>query len=63
MNEAQQYLYFLPDERSRLDAKAEDLKNGTKRFGFAPTCGDTNGGDFRKLLVLELYFDAVTKAE
>jgi hypothetical protein len=30
MNEAQQYLYILPDEQSRLDAKAEDLKTAQK---------------------------------
>ena len=63
MNEALQYLSTLPDEQARLDAIAEDLKNGTKRFDFAPTYGDTKWGGLRKLLDLELFFDAVTKAE
>lgn len=63
MNEALQYLASLPDQQARLDAIAEDWKNGTNRFDFAPSYGDTDWGGFRDILNLEDYFDAATKAE
>jgi hypothetical protein len=63
LDEALQYLSSLPDDQARLDALAEDLKNGNKRFDFAPSYGDTDWGGFRKIFDLELYYDAVTKAE
>lgn len=50
MNEALQYLASLPDEQARLDAIAEDWKNGTNRFDFAPAYGDTDWGGFRDIL-------------
>jgi len=63
MNEALQYLASLPDEQAQLDAIAEDLKNGTNKFDFAPAYGDTHWGGFRDILNLEDYFEAATRAE
>ena len=64
MNEALHYLASLPDEQARLDAIAEDLKNGTKRFDFVPVYGDTHWGGFRDILNLEDCFEAAaTRAE
>jgi hypothetical protein len=63
LDEALQYLSSLPDDQARLDAIAEDLKNGNKRFDFAPSYGDTDWGGFRDILNLEDHFDAATRAE
>jgi len=63
MNEALQYLSTLPDEQARLDAIAEDLKNGTKRFDFAPDYGDEDWGGLRDILNLDNCWLAVNKVE
>lgn len=63
MTEALQYLASLPDEQARLDAIAEDLKNGRKRFDFAPDYGDEDWGGLRDIFYGELDWNAATKVE
>ena len=63
MTEALQYLASLPDKQARLDAIAEDLKNGTNRFDFAPAYGDEDWGGLRDIFYGELDWSGATKVE